>query len=139
MSVQDIPYDAISVGDKASMSKTVTEYDVYTFAGVTGDFNPIHVNGEFAKETMFKGRIAHGMLSAGFISAVLGTTLPGANAIYLGQELIFKAPVKLGDTVTATVEVIEKIEAKKRVILRTTVTNQDGVLVVDGKATLLKM
>jgi 3-hydroxybutyryl-CoA dehydratase len=127
--IQDIKFADLKIGDKASMSKTVTEYDVYTFAGVTGDFNPIHVDTEFAKTTMFKERIAHGMLSAGFISAVIGTTLPGANS---------KAPVKIGDTVTATVEVIEKIEAKNRVILRTTVTNQDGILVVDGKATMLK-
>ncbi len=70
--IQDIPFIDIKVGDKASMAKTVTEYDVYTFAGVTGDFNPVHVNAQFAKKTMFKGRIAHGMLSAGFISAVLG-------------------------------------------------------------------
>ncbi|HWR45705.1 MAG TPA: MaoC family dehydratase [Sporomusa sp.] len=136
--VQDIKFADLKIGDKASMSKTVTEYDVYTFAGVTGDFNPVHVDAEFAKNTMFKERIAHGMLSAGFISAVIGTSLPGANSIYMGQELSFKAPVKIGDTVTATVEVIEKIEAKHRVILRTTVTNQDGVVVVDGKATMLK-
>jgi 3-hydroxybutyryl-CoA dehydratase len=136
--VQDIKFVDLKVGDKASMSKTVSEYDVYTFAGITGDYNPVHVNAEFAKETMFKERIAHGMLSAGFISAVIGTTLPGANSIYMGQELSFKAPVKIGDTVTATVEIIEKIEAKNRVILRTTVTNQNGVIVVDGKATMLK-
>ncbi|KYZ76985.1 enoyl-CoA hydratase [Anaerosporomusa subterranea] len=136
--VQDIPFADIKIGDKASMSKTVTEYDVYTFAGLTGDFNPVHVNAEFAKNTMFKERIAHGMLSAGFISAVLGTTLPGANTIYLGQELSFKAPVKIGDTVTATVEVIEKIEEKHRLVFRTTVVNQEGTLVIDGKATALK-
>ena len=135
---QDVAFADIKVGDKASLSKTVTEYDVYAFAGVTGDFNPIHINNEFAKGTMFKERIAHGMLSAGFISAVLGTTLPGINTIYMGQELSFRAPVKIGDTVTATVEVIEKIEAKNRLILRTTVTNQDGVLVTDGKATVMK-
>ncbi|HML33095.1 MULTISPECIES: MaoC family dehydratase [Sporomusa] len=136
--VQDIPFADLKIGDKASMSKTVSEYDVYAFAGITGDYNPVHIDAEYAKTTMFKERIAHGMLSAGFISAVIGTALPGANSIYMGQELTFKAPVKIGDTVTATVEVIEKIEAKKRVILRTTVTNQDGVLVVDGKATMLK-
>lgn len=136
--VQDVKFADLQLGDKASMTKTVTEFDVYTFAGVTGDFNPVHVNAEFAKNTMFKERIAHGMLSAGFISAVIGTSLPGANSIYIGQELSFKAPVKIGDTVTATVEVIEKIETKHRVILQTTVTNQDGTVVVDGKATMLK-
>lgn len=136
--VQDVAFAQIALGDKASMSKTITEYDVYTFAGLTGDYNPVHVNAEFAKTTPFKERIAHGMLSAGFISAVLGTTLPGANTIYLGQELAFKAPVKIGDTVTATVEVVEKIEGKNRLVLRTTVVNQDGTLLVDGKATVLK-
>jgi 3-hydroxybutyryl-CoA dehydratase len=136
--VQDIPFADLKVGDTASMTKTVSEYDVYAFAGVTGDFNPVHVNAEFAKNTIFKERIAHGMLSAGFISAVLGTALPGANTIYLGQELVFKAPVKIGDTVTATVELIEKIDKRNRLVFRTTVTNQDGVMVVDGKATMLK-
>lgn len=136
--IQDVQFVDIKVGDKASMSKTVSEYDVYTFAGLTGDFNPVHVNAEFAKTSMFKERIAHGMLSAGFISAVLGTTLPGANTIYLGQELAFKAAVKIGDTVTATVEVIEKIEAKNRLILKTVVTNQHGTIVIDGKATVMK-
>jgi len=136
--VEDIKFADLKIGDKASMSKTVTEYDIYTFAGVTGDFNPVHINAEFAKTTMFKERIAHGMLSAGFISAVIGTSLPGANSIYMGQELKFLAPVKIGDTVTATVEVIELIEGKNRVILRTTVTNQNGVVVTDGKATMLK-
>jgi len=136
--VQDITFAEIKVGDKASMSKTVSEFDVYSFAGVTGDFNPVHIDAEFAKTTMFKERIAHGMLTAGFISAVLGTALPGKNTIYMGQELQFKAPVKIGDTVTATVEVLEKIEGKNRLILRTSVTNQAGVLVTDGKATVMK-
>ena len=136
--IQDVQFVDINVGDKASMSKTVSEYDIYTYAGLTGDFNPVHVNAEFAKTTMFKERIAHGMLSAGFISAVLGTALPGANTIYMGQELSFKAAVKIGDTVTATVEVIEKIEAKNRLILRTFVTNQHGTIVIDGKATVMK-
>ena len=136
--VQDIKFADLKIGDKASMSKTVSEFDIYNFAGVTGDFNPIHIDAEYAKTTIFKERIAHGMLSAGFISAVIGTGLPGANSIYMGQELRFLAPVKIGDTVTATVEVIELIAAKSRVILRTTVTNQDGVLVTDGKATMMK-
>lgn len=136
--VQDVKFADINLGDQASMAKTVTEYDVYTFAGLSGDFNPVHINAEFAKNSMFKERIAHGMLSAAFISALLGTTLPGANTIYLAQELAFKAPVKIGDTVTATVEVIEKIEAKNRLILKTTVTNQEGIVVIDGKATVMK-
>ena len=136
--VRDIPFAEIQLGEKASMAKTITESDINAFAGVTGDFNPVHINAEFAKTTMFKDRIAHGMLSAGFISAVIGTALPGSNTIYLGPELQFKAPVKIGDTVTATVEVLEKIEGKNRLILHTTVTNQNGVLVTDGKATVMK-
>ena len=136
--VSDVKYKDIHIGDKASMSKTVTEHDIYSFAGISGDFNPLHVNSEFAKTTIFKERIAHGMLSASFISAVLGTTLPGVNSNYLSQELLFKAPVKIGDTVTATVKVIEKIDAKNRIILKTAVTNQDGVVVVDGNATVMK-
>lgn len=134
----DIKYADIQVGDKASISKTVTEHDVYTFAGLSGDFNPVHINAEFAKTTMFKERIAHGMLVAGLISAVLGTELPGINTIYLAQELTFKSPVKFGDTVTATVEVMEKIDAKNRLMLKTIATNQDGTVVVDGKATVMK-
>jgi len=136
--VRGIPFAELKIGDKGSMTKTVSEHDIYTFAGITGDFNPIHVDAEFAKQTMFKERIAHGMLSAGFISAVLGTTMPGPTNVYMSQELNFKAPVKIGDTVTATVELIEKIEEKKRLIFQTTVTNQDGVVVVDGKAKIFK-
>ena len=117
----------------------LTRDSLVRYAGASGDFNPIHVNAEFAKGTMFKERIAHGMLSAGFISAVLGTIMPGPTNVYLSQELVFKAPVKIGDTVTATCELIEKIEEKHRLIFRTTVTNQEGVMVIDGKAKILKM
>ncbi len=133
-----IPFAELKVGDKGSLSKTVSEYDIYAFAGITGDFNPIHVDAEFAKGTMFKERIAHGMLGAGFISAVLGTVMPGPTNVYMSQEIVFKAPVKIGDTVTATCELIEKIEAKNRLIFRTTVTNQNNVLVIDGKAMVYK-
>ena len=137
--MRGIPFAELKVGDQGSLSKTVSEHDIYTYAGLTGDFNPIHVNAEFAKGTMFKERIAHGMLSAGFISAVLGMIMPGPTNVYLSQELVFKAPVKIGDTVTATCELIEKIEEKHRLIFRTTVTNQEGVMVIDGKAKILKM
>ncbi len=133
-----IPFAELKVGDKGSLSKAVSEHDIYAFAGITGDFNPIHVDAEFAKGTMFKERIAHGMLGAGFISAVLGTVMPGPTNVYMSQEIVFKAPVKIGDTVTATCELIEKIEAKNRLIFRTIVTNQNGVLVIDGKAMVYK-
>ena len=125
-----------SVGQTSSISKTVSEYDIYTFAGVTGDFNPAHVNEAYAATTSFKKRIAHGMLSAGFVSAVLGTKLPGAGSIYAGQTMKFLAPVYIGDTVTATVTVKEIIEERRRLILTTEVANQDGVTVFTGEATI---
>ena len=135
---RNVRYEDIHVGDKASLSKTISEYDVYAFAGVTGDFNPVHVNAEFAKNSLFKQRIAHGMISAGLIWAVLGTELPGIDTIYMNQELSFLAPVLYGDTLTATVECIEKDDKKHRIIFRTTVTNQNDKLVTDGKARVMK-
>ncbi len=127
----------MKIGDTASMAKTVTEYDIYQFAGITGDFNPIHINEEYAAGTFFKGRIAHGMLSAGFISAVIGTKLPGTGCIYISQTLNFKAPVRIGDTITTTAEVVELLVEKNRVRLKATCTNQDGTLVTDGEAVML--
>lgn len=137
--MKELAFADMNVGDSASLSKTVTESDVLNFAGLTMDFNPVHVNAEYAKESIFKERIAHGMLSAGFISAVLGTTLPGPNSIYLGQELKFTAPVKLGDTVTATATITEKKEDKRILKLKTVVTNQWGEVVVDGSAVIKKI
>ncbi|AHF06186.1 MaoC family dehydratase [Desulfitobacterium metallireducens] len=137
--MKELAYADMNVGDSASLSKTVTESDILSFAGLTMDFNPVHVNAEYAKESIFKERIAHGMLSAGFISAVLGTTLPGPNAIYLGQELKFTAPVKIGDTVTATATIIEKKDEKRILKLKTVVTNQRGEVVVDGNAVIKKI
>ena len=130
-------YKDIKVGDKASISKTITEHDIYTYAGIVGDFNPVHVNEEMAKKTMFGGRIAHGMLIAGFISTVLGTALPGAGTIYLSQTVKFLAPVRIGDTITAEVEVVEKYDEKKRLKLKTVVYNQEGKVVVDGEALVM--
>jgi 3-hydroxybutyryl-CoA dehydratase len=135
---QDVKYEDIHIGDKAALSKTISEYDVYAFAGITGDFNPVHINAEFAKNSLFKQRIAHGMISAGLISAVLGTELPGINTIYMNQELNFLAPVLYGDTLTATIECIEKDDAKHRIIFKTTVTNQNDKIVTDGKARVMK-
>jgi 3-hydroxybutyryl-CoA dehydratase len=137
--MKELAFADISVGDTASMSKTVTEADIVNFAGVTGDFNPVHVDAEYASGSMFKERIAHGMLSAGYISAVLGMQLPGPNAIYLGQTLEFKHPVKIGDTVTATVTVAEKRDEKRILKLDTTVTNQRGQVVVSGGAVIKKV
>ena len=127
----------MKIGDHASVTKTVSETDVYLFAGITGDLNPAHTNEVAASKTMFKTRIAHGMLGAGFISAVLGMYLPGPGTIYMGQELKFTKPVHIGDTVTATATVEENILEKNRVILDTTVVNQDGEIVIKGKATVM--
>ncbi|MCL1853654.1 MAG: MaoC family dehydratase [Peptococcaceae bacterium] len=127
----------LEIGQTASFTKTVSETDVYLFAGVTGDINPAHVNQEYAKDTMFKGRIAHGMLSAGFISAVLGMYMPGPGTIYIAQTLKFRAPVQFGDTITATAEVLEKNEEKNRVVLKTVCTNQNGKVVLEGEATVM--
>lgn len=127
----------MEVGQKASFTKTVTEADVYNFAGVTGDFNPAHMNEEYAKNTAFKTRIAHGMLSAGFISAVLSTKLPGPGTIYLNQDLRFTKPVQFGDIITATITVDELIKEKNRAILKTLCTNQDGDVVVEGTAKVM--
>ena len=124
----------LNVGDRAEFSKTVSESDVYLYAGVTGDFNPAHINEPYAEKTFFKTRIAHGMLPAGFISAILGTRLPGPGTIYMGQTLKFRAPVLIGDTITASAEVMEIIADKNRVRLKTTCQNQDGVVVLDGEA-----
>ena len=130
-------YDELQIGDSATFSKTMSETDIYGFAGITGDMNPAHVDAVAAAEGMFKQRIAHGMLSASFISTVLAMKLPGPGTIYLGQDLQFRAPVFIGDTVTARVECIEKIEARKWAKFKTTCTNQDGKVVVDGVATVL--
>ena len=124
----------LTIGNKAQFSKTISESDVYLFAGISGDLNPAHINETYAQGTFFKERIAHGMLLAGFISAVIGCHLPGPGTIYIKQELKFLAPARIGDTITAEALVIEVLEEKNRVILQTTCTNQDGVLVLDGQA-----
>jgi 3-hydroxybutyryl-CoA dehydratase len=129
--------DQIKVGDAAELTKTVSETDIYLYAGITGDFNPAHVNETYAQTTFFKTRIAHGMLTAGFISAILGTKFPGPGTIYLKQELSFMAPVMIGDTITAKAEVVEVVAEKNRVRLKTTCTNQQGKIVLDGEALVL--
>jgi len=126
--------DELKVSDAAEFAKTVSESDIYLYTGVTGDFNPAHINEEYAKTTFFKSRIAHGMLIAGFISAVIGAKLPGPGTIYMKQELNFLAPVRIGDTITARAEVTEIITEKNRVKLKTTCMNQDGTTVLDGEA-----
>src|SRR4030066_1863317 len=124
----------LKVGDSAQIPKTKTESDIELFARATGDFNPVHLDQAYADKTMFKGRIAHGLLSVGLLSSVLGNILPGHGTIYLSQEVKFLAPVRIGDTITAKVEVMELIPEKNRVKFRTTCINQEGKIVVDGAA-----
>lgn len=128
---------ALHVGASATFSKTVTESDVVLYAGITGDFNPVHIDAVYAEGTRFKGRIAHGMLSAGFISACIAMQLPGPGTIYLSQSLRFTRPVRIGDTVTARVEVAEWHAAKRRARLTTTCVNQAGETVIEGEAMVL--
>jgi 3-hydroxybutyryl-CoA dehydratase len=126
----------LTVGMAATFSKTVTQADVTAFADISGDHNPIHLDEAYADKTMFKTRIAHGMLSAAFISATLAGKLPGSGAVYVGQTLKFKAPVKLGDTVTVRVEVSGLIPEKRMATFQTRCFVGDK-MVVDGEATLL--
>jgi len=123
-------------GMSASFSKTITEADIVLFAGASGDNNAMHINEEFAQTTAFKGRIAHGMLTASVISAAIAGRLPGPGTVYLGQNLRFKAPVRPGDTVHATVTVKELIPEKRRVALTTVCTVGDKV-VIDGEALVM--
>ena len=130
-------FDQLAVGQSAEFAKTVTEADVVLFAGVTGDFNPAHVDAVAAERGRFGGRIAHGMLSAGFISATLAMKLPGPGTIYLSQTLRFTRPVMIGDTVTARVEILELIPGKRRVRLATICRNQRDETVLDGEAIVM--
>jgi 3-hydroxybutyryl-CoA dehydratase len=121
----------------ASLTKTYEEWDILTFAAVTGDLNPAHVDETFAQESIFQGKVAHGLLTASLISAVLGTRLPGPGTIYLSQDLKFRRPVRIGDTITATVEVTELIPERNLARLKTTCTNQKEELVLEGTALVM--
>jgi len=129
-------FEDIQVGDKATFSKTMTESDIFAFSAITGDFNPIHVNVEFAKESIFKQRVVHGMLTAGLIDQTL-THLGGAGNIHLSQFVKFLAPVHIGDTVTVISEVASKDAAKNRVTVKSAVTNQAGKTVLEGEALIM--
>ena len=122
-----------TVGQTASFTKTVTETDVVLFAGISGDLNPAHVDEVAAKKSMFKGRVAHGILGASFISAVIGMKLPGPGTLYLSQDLQFVKPIYFNDTVTATVT-IKEVGRRGRLTLETKLTNQDGKELITGEA-----
>ena len=129
-------FEDMSVGQTARTAKTITEADIILYAGVSTDTNPVHLDAEFAAATPFKQRIAHGMLSAGLISAVLGTKLPGPGTVYMSQSLRFRLPVHIGDTVTAVVEVTALDAAKKRATLKTTCL-VGGRVVIEGEALVM--
>ncbi len=127
-------FEDISIGQREEMTKTISDSDVVLFAQITGDINPVHLDGSYAQKSIFKRRVVHGMLTASLISAVLGTKLPGHGSVYLGQRLNFKKPVFIGDTVTTIVEVLEKNETKRLLKLLTLCKNQNGDVVIDGEA-----
>jgi 3-hydroxybutyryl-CoA dehydratase len=126
----------LKIGDKYSKSTLVTEDMINGFAKYTGDKNPVHLDVQFASKTMFKNRIAHGFLIGSFISAVLGNDFPGQGTIYLSQTLKFKAPVFINDTITVVIEVID-IPIENRVLLKTTCTNQNNIIVIEGEALVI--
>lgn len=129
-------FEDLEVGQVDEYSRTISESDILVFAGVSGDTNPVHLNHEFASETMFEGCIAHGLLTASYISTVIGTKMPGPGCIYVGQTLKFKGPVKAGDTVIARATIMEKVDAKKFVKIQTQCLVGDKV-VLDGEATIM--
>lgn len=133
--MENIAFEDIKVGMSVSYSQTITDADIKAFAGLSGDHNPVHVNEEYASESRFKKRIAHGLISASFFSALFGTKLPGPGCVYAGQNLRFKRPVYLGDTVTATVEVT-LIDAKKRNVFFSTTCKVKNKVVISGDAEL---
>ncbi len=128
---------ALTIGDSATRTTVITAEMVETFARITGDSNPIHLDDDYAAGTRFGRRIAHGIFTASLISSVLANDLPGAGTVYLGQDVKFKAPVYIGDTITASVELVQYREDKHIATFRTTCTNQDGVLVIEGEAVVL--
>jgi 3-hydroxybutyryl-CoA dehydratase len=137
MELVGLSINEMKVGDQASIQKTITEADILMFAAVSTDNNPAHINEEYAKGTFFKKRIAHGAMTSSLISAVLGMKMPGAGTIYVSQLSKFTAPVYIGETITAIVEVKELNTEKNRVIFRTYCENQDGKVVMDGEAVVM--
>lgn len=135
--LENIPFEQLTIGSKASLTRTLTDEDLLLFAKVSGDTNPVHLDETFASTTQFAGRIAHGMWTASLISCALATKLPGPGGIYLGQELKFMRPVKVGDTVTVELEIVEINQRRKRATVTTNVVNQHGKTVVKGQAEVM--
>lgn len=130
-------FDDFQVGDKACFAKTITDAEVCLFAGITGDLNPLHIDDQYAQSTRFGRRVVHGIFGTGLISTTL--TLLGTGCVYLSQEVRFKRPVFVGDTITAEAEIIEKRPEKNILIVKTTCTNQKGEVVIDGQAALMAL
>jgi 3-hydroxybutyryl-CoA dehydratase len=128
-----VSFKELKIGDKGEVKKTITEQDVQKFAEISLDTNPIHLDEEFASKTMFKGRIVHGMLTTSIISAAVGTKMPGPGSIWMNQTIKWLKPVHIGDTITAVAELVEKIEEKKHVIVKTTCLNQNNEIVAEGQ------
>jgi enoyl-coA hydratase, R-specific len=129
-----VEFEEIKIGMCEHIEKTITELDVINFSEISLDINPLHLDEDYAKNTIFKGKIVHGIIGAGLISGVIGTRLPGKGAIYLSQNLKFLAPVRIGDTIRAEVEVINLDKEKRKVELKTICKNQKGIIVIDGEA-----
>ena len=132
-------YEDIKIGQHAEYVRTVTSEDIEMFGQVSGDYNPLHFNEDWAKTTMFKGRIAHGILTATYVSTVIGMKLPGPGTIYISQSMKFRRPVRIGDEITARVEVIDKNDEKEFLTLKTVCVNQEGKMVLDGEAVVTMM
>ena len=130
-------FDDLEIGTEGTFSKTLTERDIVLFGETSGDINPMHFDEDYASKTMFEGRIAHGIWSAGLISTCIGTVMPGPGSVYMSQELAFKLPVKIGDTLTATVTVKEKNERRSFVVIDCPVRNQYVKVVVAGDAKVM--
>ena len=132
-------YEDIEIGQHAEYVRTVTSEDIEMFGQVSGDYNPLHFNEDWAKTTMFKGRIAHGILTATYVSTVIGMKLPGPGTIYMSQNMKFRRPVRVGDTITARVEVISKNDEKEFLTLKTVCINQEDKVVLAGEAVVTLM
>ncbi len=135
--LENITFDELDIGQRASYTKTLTERDVALFAEVSGDVNPVHLDAEFAAGTMFRERIGHGMWTGAVVSAAIALKMPGPGSIYVGQTLSFRAPVKIGDTVTVELEVTAKRADKRFVTLECTVRNQNDKVVATGTAEVM--
>lgn len=131
-------FNELKIGMKESIEKVISEKDILQFAEISLDYNPVHLDEEYAEKTIFKKRVAHGMITSSLISAVLGTKLPGPGTIYLKQTLEFKKPVYINDTITVTCEIIDLFEEKKKVVLSTIATNQNQEIVLKGEAIVIR-